>query len=369
MITPVALRRQLHRHPELSFQEQESAARIAEALTEAGIPFTSIAKTGILARIEGRGDLKRAVMLRADIDALPIREESGVEFTSEVEGVMHACGHDMHAGVLFGVLCALREGDFEGTLFGLFQPAEEMNPGGALQVLKEDPLADYEVVAVVGEHVEPELEVGEIGLRSGDYMAANDELHIHLRGHGGHAALRSKIQDTVGVAARLTLALLGLNREETILSIGKVEAPGATNVIPDRVELQGTLRCFDPQLRLEALRQIEQIAREEQELSGVEIEVEIREGYPPVVNDPQLTREARALVSEAGYRAVELERRPTSEDFGRYGERYPALFYRLGVGRNSGRTHTAHFNPDEAAMEVGIDFMTRLALKLFDTKN
>lgn len=369
MITPVALRRQLHRHPELSFQEQESAARIAEALTEAGIPFTPIAQTGILARIEGRGDLKRAVMLRADIDALPIREESGVEFSSEVEGVMHACGHDMHAGILFGVLCALRKGEFEGTLFGLFQPAEEVNPGGALRVLEENPLADYDVVAVVGEHVEPELEVGEIGLRAGDYMAANDELHIHLRGHGGHAALRSKIQDTVGAAARLTLALLSLNREEVILSIGKVEAPGATNVIPDRVELQGTLRCFDPQMRLEVLSEIKRVAQEEQSLSGIEIEVEIREGYPPVVNHPQLTQEARALASAVGYRVVELERRPTSEDFGRYGERYPSLFYRLGVGRLSGRTHTAHFNPDEAAMEVGIDFMTRLALKLFDKQD
>lgn len=366
MITPKELRRELHRHPELSFHEERTAARIAEALTRAEIPFSPIARTGLLARIEGKANLKRAVVLRADIDALPIREESGVEFSSEVDGVMHACGHDMHAAILYGVLCALRHGEFEGTLFGLFQPAEEVNPGGALEVLREDPWRDYEVVAVLGEHVEPDLEVGTIGLRAGAYMAANDELHIHIKGEGGHAALRERVQDTVSTAARLILELLTLNSPERILSIGRVEAPGATNVIPDGVELQGTLRCFSPKVRTEGVARIQEMAKEISRKSGIGIEVEIREGYPPVVNNPDLTERVHKKALTMGYRVKELDRRPTSEDFGRYGEHYPALFYRLGVGPDAGKTHTSRFKPDERAVDIGIDLMKGLSLMLLN---
>ncbi len=365
MMTPIDLRRTLHRHPELSFQEHETSARLAQALTEAGISFRTIARTGLLAKIEGRGNLHRAVVLRADIDALPIQEESGVEFSSERQGVMHACGHDLHAAILYGVLCALREGEFEGTLFGLFQPGEEVNPGGAIEVLREEPFRGYDVVAVLGEHVEPELEVGEIGLKAGRYMAANDELHIHLQGQGGHAALRQRIQDTIEASARLVLDLLQLNKEGVILSIGRIEANGATNVIPDRVEMQGTLRCFSQEERLEILSRIKELALRRSKEHDLSIEIEIREGYPPVVNDLGLTHEAHKVAIQEGWRVVELDQRATSEDFGRYGEHFPALFYRLGVGRSSGKTHTAQFNPDERAIEQGINFMKSLALNLF----
>ena len=361
-MTPVELRRQLHRHPELSFREHETAATIGRALTEAGIPWKPIAKTGILARIEGRGDLRQAVVLRADIDALPIREEAEVAWRSEEEGVMHACGHDLHAAILYGALRRLQNEEFEGTIFGLFQPGEELNPGGARLVLEEDPFAGCEVRAVVGEHVEPDLEVGEFGFRAGRYMAGNDELRFSIRGRGGHAALRSRTQDTVRAAARLILAVTDLNCEERILSIGRVEAPGATNVIPDEVRLEGTMRIFSEQDREALHRELHALCQKLGEEEELEIRLSISAGYPAVENDPELTRRAELTAREAGYTTRELALRPTSEDFGRYGLHYPSLFYRLGVGRTSGRTHTSRFCPDEQAIPVGIDLMVRLAL-------
>lgn len=362
MISPVEFRRHLHRHPELSFEEHRTAQYIARALTEAGIAWSPIAQTGILARIEGRGDLRRAVVLRADIDALPIGELTDTAWRSQNEGVMHACGHDMHAAILYGALCRLKEERFEGTIFGLFQPGEELNPGGALRVLQEQPFAGYEVRAVVGEHVEPDLEVGEFGFCPGRYMAGNDELRFTVTGRGGHAALRERVQDTVRAAARLIVAVTEFNTPERILSIGRVEAPGATNVIPDEVRLEGTMRIFaesdrEP-LRRELQALCERLSQEEQ----MALRLDISAGYPAVENDPQLTRRAEALAREAGYKTRPLDRRPTSEDFGRYGLHYPALFYRLGVGAAAGRTHTPHFNPDEQAISPGTDLMRRLAL-------
>lgn len=361
-MTPVELRRELHRRPELSFEERRTAETIGRALTEAGIAWHPIAGTGILARIEGRGDRTRAVVLRADIDALPVEERTGLPWSSENPGVMHACGHDLHAAVLYGVLCALREGDFEGTLFGLFQPGEECNPGGASLVLAENPFRGYRVQAVVGEHVEPDLPVGTFGFRPGKYMAANDELRFTLCGRGGHAALRRQTQDTVRAAARLILRLTRLNGAERIVSVGRVEAEGATNVIPDRVRLEGTMRCFDERVRRTLKERIGRLCDELARSEEMEIVPDIRAGYPCVVNDRRLTLQAAALAERLGYGTEALALRPTSEDFGWYATRYPALFYRLGVGPGAGRTHTASFSPREGAIHIGIDFMKRLAL-------
>ena len=234
---PVEFRRRLHAHPELSFKEHATAAFIEQQLDELGIEHRRIASTGVVARIKGRktpeGD-RRAAVLRADIDALPIREQSGAAWSSENDGVMHACGHDIHAAVLYGTLLRLSaERNFEGTLFGIFQPGEESNPGGASKVLAENPFEGYTVLAVVGEHVEPALDAGTLGFRAGKYMASNDELRLTLEGAGGHAAMRAEHRDTVSAAAQLILHLTALNTPERVVSIGKVEAAGATNVIPD----------------------------------------------------------------------------------------------------------------------------------------
>ena len=364
MITAVEFRRHLHRHPELSFEEVQTAEYIEQCLTEAGISHSRIAKTGVLAKIEGKGDLSKAVVLRADIDALPIEEQTGLEYASQRCGVMHACGHDIHAAVLYGVLLRLAEKpDFEGTIFGIFQPGEECNPGGASKVLAEEPFKGYNVVAVIGEHTDSGLEVGELGFCKGEFMAANDELRFWVRGKGGHGAMRAQLNDTVVAAAHLVTMLNAVNDENTVLSIGKVVADGATNVIPDEVYMEGTMRCFSEEHRHTVWRIINAAAQSVDVKFGTSIEVDINHGYPAVVSDDALVEKAIALATEKGVAVKMLEKRYTAEDFGHYCVKYPSLFYRLGVGTSAGRSHTSTFAPNEAAIEVGIEFMEELARK------
>ena len=365
MITAVEFRRHLHRHPELSFEEVQTAQYIEKCLAEAGISHSRIAETGVLAKIEGKGDLSRAVVLRADIDALPIEEQTGLEYASENCGVMHACGHDIHAAVLYGVLLRLAEKrDFEGTILGIFQPGEECNPGGASKVLEAQPFADYNVVAVIGEHVDSGLEVGELGFCKGEFMAANDELRFWVRGKGGHGAMRAQLNDTVVAAAHLVTMLNAVNDENTVLSIGKVVADGATNIIPDEVYMEGTFRCFSEEHRHTVWHIIEAASQSVDAKFGTSTEVDINHGYPAVVSDDELVEKAIALASAKGLTTKMLDKRYTSEDFGFYCVQYPSLFYRLGVGTSAGRSHTSTFAPSEEAIEVGIDFMEKLARSL-----
>ena len=362
MISAVEFRRHLHSHPELSFEEVQTAEYIEQRLSEAGISHSRIAKTGVLAKIEGKGDLKNAIVLRADIDALPIEEQTDLEYASQNEGVMHACGHDIHAAVLYGTLLRLAEKrDFEGTIFGLFQPGEECNPGGASKVLAEEPFADYDVVAVIGEHTDSGLEVGDLGFCKGEFMAANDELRFWVRGKGGHAAMRQNLTDTVVAASHLVTILNAVNDENTVLSIGKIVADGATNIIPDEVYMEGTFRCFSEEHRRTVWRIIEAAAQSVDAKFGTTTEVDINHGYPAVVSDEGLVEKALSLASESDVTVKMLDKRYTSEDFGFYCVRYPSLFYRLGVGTSAGRSHTSTFAPSEKAIEVGINFMEKLA--------
>lgn len=366
-MTPIDFRRHLHAHPELSFREHGTAAFISGQLTELGIEHRPVAGTGLLARIEGRGGRGdgRAVVLRADIDALPVAERTGLAYASQHEGVMHACGHDVHAAVLFGVLRQLAaDPGFTGTVLGLFQPGEECNPGGASLVLAEDPFAEYDVRAVVGEHVEPQLEVGTLGFRAGKYMASSDELRFRVHGAGGHGAMRQQLRDPVAAAAELVVRLLELNAPERVLSIGRMEAAGATNVVPDEAYLEGTLRTFDERVRRELHRRIGAIAADIDARHGTRTAADIDRGYPCVVNDERLTEQAAALAAAEGLRVEMLPLRTTAEDFGFYTLRYPSLFYRLGAGAAAGRPHTATFSPDEGAIDVGIGFMRSLALQI-----
>ena len=365
MITAIEFRRELHRHPELSFEEVQTAKYIEQALTEAGISHSRIAKTGVLAKIEGKGDLSRAIVLRADIDALPVEEHNDLEYASENKGVMHACGHDIHAAVLYGVLLRLAEKrDFEGTIFGVFQPGEECNPGGASKVLAEEPFADYNVVAIIGEHTDSGLEVGELGFCKGEFMAASDELRFWVRGKGGHAAMRDKLNDTVVAAAHLVTMLNAVNDDSTVLSIGKVVADGATNVIPNEVYMEGTFRCFSEEHRHTIWHIIEAAAQSVDAKFGTTTEVDINHGYPAVVSNSELVDKAVVLAAEKGVVVKMLPKRYTAEDFGHYCVRYPSLFYRLGVGTDAGRSHTSTFAPNEDAIEVGINFMEELAKRL-----
>ena len=364
----VEFRRELHKHPELSFQEHRTQQFILDVLAAEGIAAERIASTGVLAKIEGRrGNLKRAVVLRADIDALPIVEQNDVAYRSQNEGVMHACGHDMHAAVLFGVLRELnKERNFEGTLFGIFQPGEELNPGGASLVLKEEPFKDYAVAAVIGEHIDAHLEVGEVGICPGVFMASNDELRLYVKGRGGHAARRAEINDTVTAMADMVVRTTKLNTPDSVVSVGRVIAEGATNVIPDRVYAEGTMRTFDEAERERIHALLRSNAREVEQCYGVEVEVDISRGYPSVKNDVMLAYEAMIVAADEGIAVCEMQRLTTAEDFGYYTERYPSLFFRLGVGAKAGGSHTATFLPDEAALAVGERMMRRMALHILN---
>ncbi len=371
MIDPIEFRRHLHKYPELSFEEHATARYISAALTALGIEHRTIAKTGLLAKIEGRGDLTQAVVLRADIDALPITEQNEhLAYASQNSGVMHACGHDIHAAILYGVVAKLQKSrDFEGTIFAIFQPGEERNPGGASYVLAEEPFKGYNVKAVIGQHVEATLDVGTLGFRAGKYMASSDEIRFNVKGVGGHGAMRQKIKDPVQAAAAYTLELLELNSDDLVLSIGKVEADGATNVIPEKVYLEGTMRTFDEKIRAQTKEQLSLIAKNiEQKYEGCEIEVDISHGFPCVVNDAKLTESAIEQAKSCNLNIVALDLRTTSEDFGFYTTKYPSLFYRLGAATtDTGAPHTATFCPNEDAIDIGIDFMCSTALKF--TKN
>lgn len=367
-MTSKELRRALHRNPELSFQEYATQQLIIDALEAEGIEYRKIATTGVLAKIEGqRGNLKRAVVLRADIDALPINELNDIDFCSQHTGVMHACGHDVHTAVLFGVLQSMNHTrDFEGTLFGLFQPGEELNPGGAVKVLEEHPFDGYDVAAVIGEHVDATLEVGEVGICPGQFMASNDEIRLYISGRGGHAARRSTIDDSVTAMADMILRTTSLNTAECVVSIGRVIADGATNVIPDKVSAEGTMRTFDKELRERVHSYLHNNARAIAQKYNVKAEVDISYGYPCVVNDVMLAYEAMIIASDEGLTVKELKPMTTAEDFGHYTEVYPSLFYRLGVGHEAGGSHTATFLPDERAIEVGERMMQRMALHILN---
>lgn len=369
-ITPVEFRRHLHAHPELSFQEHETARYIEERMDALGIVHRRIAGTGVLATIRGSKTAEKdrqALVLRADIDALPIDERNDCTWRSEHTGVMHACGHDMHAAVLYGVLQRFAaQHDFRGTLFGVFQPGEECNPGGASLVLAEKPFEGYDIRAVIGEHVDSQLEVGSLGFRAGKYMASSDELRFRVHGTGGHGAMRQLLKDPVAAGAELLTRLVALNGEECVLSIGRVEAPGATNIVPDEVYMEGTLRTFDERERKIIHQRIGNIAADIDSRYGVSTRVEISHGYPCVVNDEILVKQAVDLAQKAGVHIEMLPLRTTAEDFGFYCREYPSLFYRLGVGAQAGRSHTATFLPDERAIDTGIGFMHDLALRILE---
>ncbi len=371
-MTPIEFRRYLHAHAELSFHEHGTQRFIMEQLQKAGIECRPIAKTGVLARI--CGDRGRTVVLRADIDALPIHEEVDVAWKSQNEGVMHACGHDLHAAVLYGVLLRLKDASFDGQIYGLFQPAEEVAPGGAVEVLKElDATGELGAnVVFIGEHVEPEMATGTLGFRAGTYMASSDEIRATVRGRGGHAALRAALTDTVSAASQLVLLLTAMTATAEdggrVVSIGKLEAAGATNIIPDSVYMEGTMRVFNEAERGELKNKILAEAAANDRQYGTTTEVVFTEGYPCVVNDEALTQRAIALARKMDIAYTEpLPLRMTSDDFGYYTQRYPSLYYRLGVGPNVGALHTSTFNPNEDAIAVAVDYMTRLASDTLQT--
>lgn len=376
----VAYRRHLHRHPELSFQEEKTAAYVAEQLEAMGIPHQKgVAGHGIVGWIRGLNPEKSLIALRADMDALPIREENEAPYRSENEGVMHACGHDVHTSSLLGTAKILKEtsGEWEGTVQLLFQPGEELLPGGASLMIGAGALDNPRPSLILGQHVHPSLEAGRIGLREGIFMASSDEIYLSVRGKGGHGAAPHECIDPILIASHIVLALQQVVSRRadpttpTVLTLGKIESKGgATNVIPSEVNIMGTFRTMDENWRKEAHGHIRHIAGQMAAAMGGTCEVKIVDGYPCLINDETLTASIRAFAREylgQEERVVELPMRMTAEDFAYYSQIMPACFYRLGVGNPqkgiSSPVHTPTFDIDETALETSAGLMAWLAVK------
>lgn len=371
----IELRRQIHANPELSWEEFQTSEMVADELRKmTGIDVqTGVAKTGVVGILRGSNPDSNCIALRADMDALPIQEENAVEYCSKNEGKMHACGHDVHTSNLLGVAMILSElrNEIQGTVKFIFQPSEEKIPSGAEAMIKAGVLETPKPNKIFGLHVSPELEAGLFGFHSGRFMASSDEIYLTVIGKGGHAAQVQNVVSPLLIAAEIILALKPLTDTEvpTILSFGKIEGKGATNVIPDKVELAGTLRCFDEKLRAERHEKIKAICEDIALQHGGRCEVNILKGYPVLVNDDSVTGSAKHLAEGfAGAKNIlEMPVRMGSEDFAYYTHVVPACFYRLGVGNKakgiSSGIHTPTFNIDESALEASIGLMALIALK------
>lgn len=376
----IEVRRHLHAYPELSYQEFETSAFIQKKLKEFNIPCSTKANTGVIGLIEGKNPSKRIIALRADMDALPIKEENNVSYKSRHEGVMHACGHDVHSTVLLGASKILSEikNEFEGTIKLIFQPGEERNPGGASILIKENVLENPKPEAIVALHVHPGLPVGRLSFRSGVVMASADEIYITVKGKGGHAASPHTTADTILIASHLVVALqqvISRNRNPfspSVLTISSFQGGHTTNVIPSEVKLMGTFRAMDEEWRLKAHELIRKEATGLVKSLGAEIDLHIDVGYPVVYNNEKLNAEAttQAEIFLGKENVEETEMRMGAEDFGYYTQKIPGCFFRLGVMNKekdiTSGVHTPTFNIDESAIEIGMGIMAWLgcAIKL-----
>lgn len=376
----VRLRRTIHQNPELAFEEHETARLVKETLEPLGLDLqTGIARTGVVATLQG-GEPGPSLLLRADMDALPILEANDFDFASKNKGAMHACGHDAHTASLLGtamILSRLRD-RVKGTVRFLFQPSEEKLPGGAKFMIEEGVLegnaAGPAPAFVFGQHVTPDLPAGTLGVRSGMYMASADELYLTVRGEGGHAAAPHYLRaDAVVVASHLIVALQSVISRHcppdvpSVLSIGKVTADGATNVIPETARLEGTFRAMNEDWRFRAHELIERVARHTAQAHGAEVGLDIVVGYPALYNHPAPTEQVRAAAEAyvGPDKVVDLDLWFASEDFAFYLQQRPGTFYRLGTGNPAKGIvhglHTPRFTIDEEALRLGPGFMAYLA--------
>ena len=367
----ISVRHHLHANPELSYQEFETSKFVQQKLNEFKIPFEIKATTGVVGLIKGKNPAKKIVALRADMDALPIKEENDVDYKSKHDGIMHACGHDVHTTCLLGAAKILNElkNEWEGTIKLIFQPGEERNPGGASIMIKDGVLENPKPRAIFALHVNPQLETGKLSFRGGRVMASADELYFTIKGKGGHAASPHTTVDPILIASHLIIGLqqvISRNKnpfDSSVLSITSVIGGTTTNVIPDEVKLMGTFRAMNEEWRSKAHGLIERTAKELVSSMGAEVDVHIDKGYPAVFNDENLNASARSLAEEfMGKENVEeTEMRMGAEDFGYYSQLIPGCFYRLGTGnKEKGITagvHTPRFNIDENAIEVGVGMM------------
>lgn len=371
-----SIRHHLHAHPELSFQEHETSKFVQAQLTKLGIPFTVMGETGVIGLIQGKPS-DRIIALRADMDALPIQEENNVPYASTKDGIMHACGHDVHTTCLLGAARILNElkDQWDGTIKLIFQPGEEKNPGGASILINEGVLRNPTPQRIYGQHVHPQLEVGRINFASGKVMASADEIYITVRGKGGHAAKPNLTADTILTASQIVNALQQLISRNnnplspSVLSICSIQGGFTTNVIPAEVKMMGTFRAMDEKWRFEAHKRIRTIVESTGIANGAEVNLEISIGYPSVVNDFTTTEIGRTLAKTliGDDHVGEAEISLGAEDFGYYTQEIPGCFYRLGTGNIKkgivSGVHTPTFDIDEEAIQMGISMMAYLGAR------
>ena len=368
------LRREIHRFPELGYEVHKTAALVERELDALGIEHRRCTPTGVVGIVRG-GKPGRVAGLRADMDALPIPENSGEAFTSEVPNAMHACGHDAHTAILLGAarLLQAQRDDLSGTVVLVFQPAEEgPDPGGALPMIQAGAMDDPKIEAMAMLHVDPRLETGAIGITPGPVNAAADEFHITVEGRGGHGAYPHTAADAIPAAAAMVLALQNIAARETdplksvVVTIGTIEGGYRNNVIADRVKMTGTFRSHDPQIRDGLEARARRICDGVAAAYGVKAQLQVFHGYPPVVNDADLAENFARYMREKTSLTVERPA-PTmgGEDFAYFAQRVPAVLVRLGIRNEAkGSTfpgHSAQFRIDEGALPVGVETLTGFA--------
>jgi amidohydrolase len=372
-----AIRHHIHAHPELSFKEHETAAFVSGKLKEWGIAHrTGVAGTGIVGLIEGGNPGSRCIALRADMDALPIQEANDTPYRSQNNGIMHACGHDVHTSCLLGAARILSDlnDEWEGTVKLIFQPGEEQHPGGASLMIKEGVLENPKPQAIFALHVYPHLPSGTAGFRGGQYMASADEIYITIKGKGGHAALPHQTVDPIAIAAQVITGLQQVISRKanplipSVLTFGKIQGGFATNVIPDSVELLGTFRTMNEEWRYQAHKWIKDFTVQTCAAYGAEAIVEIPAGYPSLFNDPKLTEQstgwAKAYLGDKNIH--ELDMRMAGEDFSFYTHHVPGCFFRIGTNKDGKQftapVHNARFDIDEDALKTGMGMLAWLVV-------
>ena len=376
----VALRRDIHSHPELSYEEVRTTALIEKYLRELGItPEPPMLQTGVVAVIRGTHPASKGTMvaLRADIDALPLNEENQHEFCSVKAGKMHACGHDMHTAMLLGaakILSEMRE-LLQGDVLLIFQPAEEKAPGGAKPLLDAGLFTKFNPAVIFGQHCFPTIESGNVALCKGAFMAAADELYFTITGRGGHASAPHKAADPVLAAAHIITAVQHLVSrvappyEPAVVSIASINGGHTTNVIPRQVTMAGTMRTMNEQLRAQLQERLHQTSTHIAAGLGVEAELEIRQGYPVLYNNPAVTEQAEQMCAEyLGREHVQYcEPLMTAEDFSHYLQVCPGTFWQIGTGMSDGdctnMLHSPTFNPEELALELGSGLFAYAAVR------
>lgn len=373
----IDFRRHLHANPELSFKEFETSAFVEAQLRSFGITqIEQKADTGWVVLIEGKNPSKKVIALRADMDALPIQEANDVPYKSKKNGVMHACGHDVHTSSLLGAARILHEvrHNFEGTVKLLFQPGEELIPGGASLMIKDKALENPRPSGIIGQHVMPLVPVGKVGFRKGMYMASADELYMTVRGKGGHGAMPESLIDPVLITSHIIVALQQIVSRNanpkipSVLSFGKIIANGATNIIPNEVKVEGTFRTLNEEWRSKANKQMVKLAEGIAEAMGGSVDFEVRRGFPFLQNAPELTDKAMNAAKDylGEDNVVDLDIWMAAEDFSYYTQEIDGCFYRLGTGNEAkgitSGVHTPTFDIDEDALEIGSGLMAWLAI-------